>query len=144
VRDRRWLGVRSVAAWIPVAVIPWVVAAGVYAADLRGDVVALEEARIELSAAEAELRSLEAAIGEAGTLVHAVERTGVRAAWAVPLLGSVSRHLPSTAYVTSLSVERTGPCVLELAGDTLGLEDALSWMADVRIEGSTVSASSCR
>lgn len=142
--DRRRLGLRTLTAWMPVAVVPWMIAGAVYAADLHHDARTLEQGRQELTVAEQELREIEAKLGEAGAVVESVQRTGRGSAWALPLVATLARDLPVTASLVSLSAERGGSCAFEMAGDTVGLGGALAGLDDVEFDGSRLTATGCR
>ncbi len=143
-RDRRRLGTRAVLAWTPIAIVPWLVAGAVYAADLHQDLRTLEIGQKDLAAAERELAQIEVELGEASEVVGSVQRTGRSAAWALPLLASLARELPVTASLMALTAERTGACTMELTGDTTGFGSSLGVHAEASSDASAIDASACR
>lgn len=143
-RDRRRLGTRALLAWMPIAIVPWLAAGTIYAADLHQDLRTLETGQAELATAERALREIEAELGVASSVVESIRRTGRDAAWAVPLLASLARDLPVDASLIEVTAERGGPCSLEVSGDTAGVGAALAWLVDPVAEGARVTASGCR
>lgn len=132
-RRRGWLA-RKLGPWVAMAAIPWIVASAVYVADLQRDLSASERTLDSLEVETARLTRIRARIAEVATTANALERATAEGAWASPLLTQLSRVLPDSAHLVSLSLGPAGGRAELLVPREAALDRLLVSRLDVRLE----------